>query len=165
MTNDPAPPSPEPSGAHLSPDGKHYWDGQAWQPIPAAESPRKRRPVALFALGGVALAIVALVGYNAMANSETRLEAARFECSAGVLGDSGKTMTLDMVGEDGPSSGLYEFSDVACVLVELGVPDSVYEKMMSTTSLDGRQTDDWDGIEASWKYHPDNGLDIVLELE
>jgi hypothetical protein len=26
----------------------------------------------------------------------------------------------------------------------------------------GRQEASWDGIEASWSYHPDNGLDLVL---
>jgi len=59
MTMDQSPPPPPASGAGsagqrpLSPDGRHYWDGQAWQPVPwkslyepgPAESPgdRKRR--------------------------------------------------------------------------------------------------------------------------
>ena len=27
----------------------------------------------------------------------------------------------------------------------------------------GRQTDSWESYEASWSYHPDNGLNIVIE--
>lgn len=29
----------------------------------------------------------------------------------------------------------------------------------------GMQAGSWDGISASWTYHPRNGLDIILELE
>ncbi len=65
---------------------------------------------------------------------------------------------------DEPGTGDLGLGDIVCVLSELDVPDSVITKMDSTTSLDGRQEDEWAGIEASWKYHPDNGLDVVLEL-
>lgn len=93
----------------------------------------------------------------------TVLEAAAEECGVSGIGDDGRSLTLDMKGEE-PGTGSLSIDDVVCVLAELDVPDSVVTKMDSTTSLDGRQEDEWSGIEASWKYHPDNGLDVVLEL-
>jgi hypothetical protein len=34
--------------------------------------------------------------------------------------------------------------------------------MEKTRALDGRQTASWSFIEASWTYHPDNGLDVII---
>ena len=34
-----------------------------------------------------------------------------------------------------------------------------------TTSIDGRQTESWDGITIEWSYHPDRGSDMVITLE
>lgn len=47
----------------------------------------------------------------------------------------------------------------------LGLPDSLLEKMRSTRALDGRQSKTSKGIEVSWTYHPDHGLEILYELE
>lgn len=91
------------------------------------------------------------------------LEAASSACGAGSTGDGGRSLVLDMAGEDA-GSGSLAFSDVICVLEELRTPEAVRTKMGQTTSLDGHVTDRWAGIEASWKYHPDNGLDVILEI-
>ena len=48
---------------------------------------------------------------------------------------------------------------------QLDLPDSLLEKMRSTRALDGRQTKTTKGIEISWTYHPDHGLEILYELE
>lgn len=32
------------------------------------------------------------------------------------------------------------------------------------TALEGRQDAEWDNYSASWGYHPDSGLDIVVEI-
>ncbi len=52
---------------------------------------------------------------------------------------------------------------IACILNNLNVPDYVVEQIDSTTSLMGLREATWDGIEASWSYHPDNGLDLILK--
>lgn len=46
---------------------------------------------------------------------------------------------------------------------ELGFSDALYEKMLQTRALDGRQTDENDKISVSWTYHPDNGLQVMYE--
>ncbi|MEE6281652.1 hypothetical protein [Georgenia sp. MJ170] len=97
------------------------------------------------------------------ASGPTVLEAARESCEAGRLGDEGHTLVLDMAGED-EGSGDLSYLEVICVLGELDAPDAMLDKLGSTRSLDGRQSDDWNGIEASWSYHPASGLDLILEV-
>jgi hypothetical protein len=68
---------------------------------------------------------------------------------------------------DGPSSSAFSeenlyIDDLTRLFVQLDVPDYVIEQMKSTTALMGTREASWDGIEASWSYHPDNGLDVVL---
>jgi len=92
------------------------------------------------------------------------LASASSSCKAGEAGDGGRSLTLDMKGK-GVGSGSLSIIDVMCVITKLAVPDSVLDKMNGTTAMDGRVTDSWNGIAASWKYHPDNGLDVILELK
>jgi len=79
------------------------------------------------------------------------------------VGDGGLSLFLDSEGEDFGSGDL-DFSEVACILERLEVSDGVYNAMISTRSLDGRQTGEWGDYRASWTYHPDDGLDIIIEL-
>ena len=46
---------------------------------------------------------------------------------------------------------------------ELGLPDSVYQKMLTTTSIQGRQEYAENGVKVSWTYHPDYGLEVMYE--
>lgn len=46
---------------------------------------------------------------------------------------------------------------------ELGLPDSIYEKMLKTRALDGVQTQTSNKITVTWTYHPDNGLEVIYE--
>ena len=47
---------------------------------------------------------------------------------------------------------------------ELGFPDSLYEKMLSTTSVQGRQIVSNKKYTVSWTYHPDKGLEVMYEM-
>lgn len=75
-------------------------------------------------------------------------------------GDNGDSLSLQSAGDEAAGADL---GDIFCVLDELDVPDSVLTRMSSTRALDGRQTGEWDEFSASWGYHPDNGLDVVIE--
>lgn len=46
---------------------------------------------------------------------------------------------------------------------ELGFNGSVYSKMMETTALMGIQTEENSKYKVSWKYHPDDGLEVTYE--
>jgi hypothetical protein len=51
------------------------------------------------------------------------------------------------------------------MLRALDTPDSVFSRMESTNSLQGPQETEFDGLVMRWTYHPDNGLDIIIEDE
>lgn len=80
------------------------------------------------------------------------------------IADEGRTMIVDGEGED-IGSGDVGLSDLECIIDAVDTPASVKELMYSTRSLDGRQSGEWEGVSASWGYHPDDGLDIIFELE
>jgi hypothetical protein len=77
------------------------------------------------------------------------------------VGDEGRSISMQSEGEEAVGA---DFEDLACVLLELETPDSVITRIDNTRALDGRQTGTWEDFSASWGYHPDNGLDIVIEM-
>lgn len=54
--------------------------------------------------------------------------------------------------------------DVITIIAQLGLPDSLFEEMISTTALMGKQVETYDDYEVSWSYHPDNGLDVIFKV-
>ncbi len=46
---------------------------------------------------------------------------------------------------------------------ELGFTSALYQKMLDTCALDGRQYDENDKVKVSWTYHPDKGLVVTYE--
>jgi hypothetical protein len=46
----------------------------------------------------------------------------------------------------------------------LTIPQAVREHMSQTRALDGRQTDSWEGFSASWSYHPDSGINLIVQV-
>lgn len=76
------------------------------------------------------------------------------------LGDNGSTLTFHTRGDENPSGG--SLTDLSCLLSATDAPDSVRSRMSATRALDGMQTANWNDIEASWTYHPDSGLTLIL---
>lgn len=148
---------------------KMFPDQTQPQPVPPAQKrPAGKWIVPFLVVGAVVTAV--LIGTSVGSNeepgtpaapAETQLKQAHDSCSAGVLSDADHTMTLDMAGED-TNSGVLSFDQVTCVLAALGIPSSVASRMDATRALDGMQDGEWPGFHASWTYHPDNGLDIIL---
>lgn len=83
------------------------------------------------------------------------------------VADGGRTMIVDGEGEDA-FTGDVSFTALECIIEQVATPRATKQVMFETRSLDGRQADSWeiDGVEveASWSYHPDDGLDIIFEL-
>lgn len=95
---------------------------------------------------------------------ETRLEAAKRECAQRSpdvrLGDEGQSLTISRVlAEENPGA---TWQHLSCVFVKVDIPDAVVSQIEHTRALDGRQQASWDGFEASWTYHPDDGLNLIL---
>ena len=93
--------------------------------------------------------------------TEAPLRSAWTECGTGTLADEDTTLVIDMAGQE-YASGTATFTDIECVLDELGAPSSIVAKMGATRALDGMQTANWSDYEATWTYHPDDGLDVIL---
>lgn len=53
---------------------------------------------------------------------------------------------------------------VGCMLGVLDAPDSVASKMEGTRALDGVVEAEWDHYKATWRFHPDDGLDVLFEF-
>lgn len=86
-------------------------------------------------------------------------------CSLGEgadLADGGKTLTIDMIGEEDYSG--VPLDKVMCVIEDekLAMPSYIQESITSTRALDGKQSDEFNGISVSWSYHPDSGLNLIL---
>lgn len=96
------------------------------------------------------------------APAKTALRVAYETCgSVGELADADLALYLDMEGGDA-NSGTLTVTNIACVLAKLDAPSYVIHKMDSTRALDGRQSESWGDFEASWSYHPDEGLDVLI---
>jgi len=73
------------------------------------------------------------------------------------LADGGQSIIIDTGSKYGDPSGM------DCVLRELDTPQSVQAQIGSTTAMMGVQDADHDGLHYSWSYHPDNGVNMVIE--
>lgn len=97
-------------------------------------------------------------------NAETTLSDAKSECdidddSTGITADS-RSVTFSGAGKYGAA-----LDDLTCLLEEVHAPASTTSKIDQTRALDGRQEDAWGDFEASWTYHPDSGLNLVIEVQ
>jgi hypothetical protein len=126
----------------------------------------KKSTLKNFAIAGAALLLVAggwlaFQSFNESQLFDRATEACSASNSRGVTVDSGgRAMYLNGEGED--SAGVNVLVQI-CILNELNVPESVFDRIAGTTSLMGVQTARWENLEASWTYHPKNGLDISIE--
>ena len=82
------------------------------------------------------------------------------------VGSDGSYLYIDTNPYDWDDDGIayidayYAIEDIN---KELGLPESLIKDMGGTSSLDGKQTRTYEDIgrEVSWKYHPDNGLEVT----
>lgn len=129
-------------------------------------------------VGGFVLGIAVMAGAGAvqgvigrLAEDNARaallpdaLEACGAEGTTGLdLVDEGMSLSFDMKGGDDATGA--SLLDIVCVFTELEMPSRISSHMDQTTSLDGRQSETWDGVTVSWSYHPDRGMDGVLTVE
>jgi hypothetical protein len=121
---------------------------------------------------GAGVAIVFVIGLLggraplAGTKSTPAFVAARESCDPASLGtivaDGNKTLLVN--GKGGEDATGVPVETEACILQKLGASSAVTAHMESTRALDGRQTDTWGDYKAAWTYHPDSGLDIVIQL-
>lgn len=100
------------------------------------------------------------------ARHSCRLDSSVFSEYA-TLGDSDHTMTMKGAPEDPTYANILKVTglrdtDFECVFTAVAMPDSVFSQISATRALDGMQKASWDKFSATWTYHPDNGLRVIL---
>lgn len=77
------------------------------------------------------------------------------------VASDGSYLHIDTNPEDKERDMNYEaYNAVKKVNQALGLPESVLHRMDSTRAMDGIQTYTADGLEITWTYHPDKGLEV-----
>ena len=69
------------------------------------------------------------------------------------------SLTLQAENESGRGLSAPVF---LCVLDELDAPASMRQRMLLTRAIDGTQEEQWGLYRATWTYHPDQGLNVVI---
>lgn len=150
---------------------------ESQQPTPDTDQPEEIQPRRIprgFKIAlGVLVALAALVVIGKLSSSNPKsptyrapaLVAAQTTCDPGKFGttvaDGNKTLVINGKGAE-DTAGITVDAEV-CILKELGVSSAATAHMESTRALDGRQSDAWGDYRASWSYHPDSGLDLVVQ--
>lgn len=82
------------------------------------------------------------------------------------LASDGSYLTIDTKPNDTYYSKEDEaLQSIVSVNAALNLPDSLIQKISKTRAIDGVQSETYDQIEASWSYHPDNGLEILYVVK
>jgi hypothetical protein len=116
----------------------------------------------------VVLALVVVgVGYVLLSGGPPRAQVAAEECGIEQqhfeVADGGNTIIIDGPAEVGITEAF--FTDLECVWDALAMPQHIRTRVGNTSSLSGQQQASWEGLSASWTYHPDNGLDMEIHEE
>jgi hypothetical protein len=139
------------------------WPPPAPPPGPAA---KKRSPRILVAVAAVAVAAAVIVISMVWPTGADALKDAQGACDpekrGSTITDGGETLIIDGRSTNNSSANGLPMDGLICMLRELKVPGSVIAQMEGTRALDGRQQAAWDGFSASWSYHPNNGMDVVI---
>ena len=91
-------------------------------------------------------------------------EACELDSSYATVASDGSYLSIDTNPSD-----IDDYTDYAAYLSlylindELGLPDSLMEDMGHTSSIDGKQTEEFENVTVTWKYHPDNGLEVTYK--
>ena len=80
------------------------------------------------------------------------------------IASDGSYMTIDTNPYDIEDYTEYEaYLMLDTINKDLGFSSALWNKMGETSAMDGRQTESNDNYTVSWKYHPDNGMDVTYE--
>ncbi len=98
------------------------------------------------------------------------LEGAYEECGSGPYIDFSSDHTsleIDTNPYNSEYNNYYENDAIQAIFSVnefLGLPDSLTDKMSNTRALDGMQSQNCGDFTVTWTYHPDNGLEVIYEI-
>ncbi len=150
-----------------------YRDDEVGTRTDHREPPRKKRRwklgLGMFSLGffmGIIATVVSVFALAAlMADGSTNFAAAVNTCQAfpyAQVSSDGTSMEMTTSGKKEPGMSV---RTLGCLLEELDAPTSLKQRMESTRAIDGTQEEKWGSYRATWTYHPDHGLHVVVSRE
>lgn len=128
---------------------------------------RSHRGLVMFLLGFL-VAIVLVLGaavalyylrFAGAQNFSSALDTCHASGSYVRLAADKSSLTLQAENESGRGLSVPVFR---CVLDELDAPASMHQRMLLTRAIDGTQEEQWGLYRATWTYHPDQGLNVVI---
>ena len=128
---------------------------------------RSHRGLVMFLLGFL-VAIVLVLGaavalyylrFAGAQNFSSALDTCHASGSYVRLAADKSSLTLQAENESGRGLSAPVFR---CVLDELDAPASMRQRMLLTRAIDGTQEEQWGPYRATWTYHPDQGLNVVI---
>ena len=128
---------------------------------------RSHRGLVMFLLGFLG-AIVLVLGaavalyylrFAGAQNFSSALDTCHASGSYVRLAADKSSLTLQAENESGRGLSAPVFR---CVLDELDAPASMRQRMLLTRAIDGTQEEQWGLYRATWTYHPDQGLNVVI---
>lgn len=90
---------------------------------------------------------------------ETAVKACDLRADTYQVMDNGESIQFDAVSKFYGAS----YDQAMCALKKIGAPESLSIKIAQTRALDGTMSSEWNEFEATWTYHPDSGLNLLVE--
>lgn len=137
------------------------------QQVAVPDTRKKRGPILIGAIATVAVLIVVVVAVNL--NSGPKFQKIYDEyCDPlwASIGADGSYLSIDTnpTNRDGAGLAFPEaYTAIEEVNAALKLPESLIKDMGATSSMDGKQTETYDKVVVSWKYHPDTGLEVTYK--
>lgn len=137
----------------------------------------KKRKLSKKIVVAIGVGIIAIVAIVFLAIRPSEFEKVKSECvhiAGGVTGsddyfkldtypDEYKNMDSTLVSMLAPEEEENVLKAIKYANEALGFNGSLYSKMLDTTALMGRQSEENDKYKVSWTYHPDDGLEVTYE--
>ena len=154
-------------------DAMAYRHGGLDIPTEYREPRRKKRRwklgLGMFILGffsGIIATIVSVVGLAMLVGGQEQAFAqAVTACKAAphaTVASDGSSLEMNTFGKK--QSGMSVVT-LGCVLQELDAPESLMQRMNTTRAIDGTREETWGSYRATWTYHPNQGLHVVISRE
>ena len=137
---------------------------------PVRKKRRWKLGLAMFTLGffvGIVATVGSVIGMAMFVGGQTRAQSQQFSsavraCKAAphaTVASDGSSLEMNTFGKKQPGMSV---ATLSCVLQELDAPESLMQRMDTTRAIDGTREETWGPYRATWTYHPDQGLHVVI---
>jgi ribosomal protein L40E len=130
----------------------------------AVVNKKKKSPVPLIAGAAAIVIIVIILLTGSSGPNLKKIYSDLCDPAWAAVASDGSYLAIDTNPFDIEEQTDFDALDaISLINAKFGFPESVYQRMLETRSMDGRQTQTLNDITASWTYHPDSGLEVMYE--